>query len=66
MIIDSSAIIAILCDEPDAEHFATAIEADSTRLMSAASLLETSIVIESRYGEDGGHKLDYCIKRKLK
>jgi uncharacterized protein with PIN domain len=23
MVIDSSAVIAILCDEPDAKHFAT-------------------------------------------
>ncbi len=57
MVIDSSTIIAILCDEPDARRFAATIENDSTRLMSAASLLETSIVIESRYGEEGGRKL---------
>ena len=61
MVIDSSAVIAILCDEPDAEHFATAIESDSIRLMSTASLLETSIVIESRYGEEGGRKLDLLL-----
>ncbi|RKZ54273.1 MAG: PIN domain nuclease [Candidatus Parabeggiatoa sp. nov. 3] len=61
MVIDSSAVIAILCDEPDAKHFTTAIEGDSIRLMSAASLLETSIVIESRYGEEGGRKLDLLL-----
>jgi hypothetical protein len=49
MVIDSSAIIAILCDEPEAERFTKAIENDPTRLISAASLLETSIVIENRY-----------------
>ncbi len=63
MVIDSSAVIAILCDEPDAEHFASVIEGDSTRLMSAASLLETSIVIESRYGEDGGRQLDLLLSK---
>jgi len=63
MVIDSSAVIAILCNEPDAEHFVTAIEDDSIRLMSAASLLETSIVIESRYGKDGRHKLDLLLSK---
>ncbi|MEK8016163.1 MAG: type II toxin-antitoxin system VapC family toxin, partial [Candidatus Parabeggiatoa sp.] len=61
--MDSSAVIAILCDEPDAEHFATAIESHSTRLMSAASLLEVSIVIESRYGKEGGRQLDLLLSK---
>ncbi len=65
MVIDSSAMIAILCDEPEAERFAAAIESDSTRLMSAASLLETSIVIESRYGGEGGHQLDLLLSKAL-
>jgi len=39
MVIDSSAIIAILSDEPEAECFTRAIENDPIRLMSAASLL---------------------------
>ncbi len=63
MVIDSSAVIAILCDEPDAEYFTTAIESHSTRLMSAASLLEISIVIESRYGKEGGRKLDLLLSK---
>ncbi|MDM8558025.1 type II toxin-antitoxin system VapC family toxin [Candidatus Parabeggiatoa sp. HSG14] len=63
MVIDSSAVIAILYNEADAEYFVTAIEGDSNRLMSAASLLETSIVIESRYGEEGGRKLDLLLSK---
>ena len=39
MVIDTSAVLAILFNEPDAEHFESALEADPTRLMSAASLL---------------------------
>lgn len=49
MVIDSSALIAILKDEPEADSFATAIENDSTRLLSAASFLEVVMVIEGRY-----------------
>ena len=48
MVIDSSAIIAVLLDEANAAHIARAIESGSQRLLSAATLLEASIVIESR------------------
>jgi ribonuclease VapC len=50
MVIDTSALVAILLDEPDAPRLAGAISAGSPRLVSAASLLETAIVIESRKG----------------
>lgn len=61
MVIDSSALLALLANEPDAEQFAEAIEAATTRCMSAASLLETATVIEARYGPAGGHKLDELL-----
>ncbi len=61
MVIDSSALIAILGYEPEAERFAAAIQDDPIRLMSAASLLESAIVIEARYGEAGGNKLDQLV-----
>ena len=61
MVIDSSALIAILGNEPEASALAVAIEEAPTRLMSAASFLETAIVIESRYGIKGGEKLDELI-----
>ena len=41
----------------------TAIEAASQRLLSAANLLEASIVIESRKGEAGGRELDLLLYR---
>lgn len=62
MVIDSSAIIAILSNEPEAESIAEAIAADPMRLMSAASLLEVAIVIEARYGEAGGDKFDQLLQ----
>jgi ribonuclease VapC len=58
----SSALIAILSDEPEAPGLEAAIEADSVRLLSAASLVEASIVIESRYGEAGGRELDLLVR----
>ena len=58
MVIDTSAILAILFNEPDAEYFETALVSNSSRLMSAASVLEASIVIESRLGEAGGQEFD--------
>ena len=61
MVIDTSAIIAILSNEPDATQLAGAIAAADSRFMSAASLLESAIVIESRYGPSGGQKLDELI-----
>jgi ribonuclease VapC len=63
MVIDSSALIAILSAESEAESFTEAIALDSVRLLSAASLLETAIVIESRYGSVGGQKLDLLLEK---
>lgn len=63
MVLDTSAVLAILFDEPESAAIREAIERDSTRLFSAASLLETSIVIESRFGEAGGRELDLLLFR---
>lgn len=53
MVIDSSALIAILESEPEAEKLAGAIEQDQVRLISAVSVVETTIVIENRRGNNG-------------
>ena len=63
MVIDSSALLAILLDEPEADRFEIAVEADPTRLVSVASVLETSIVAETRYGEAGSRELDLLIHK---
>jgi ribonuclease VapC len=63
MIIDTSAIVAVLLNEASAGAFAAAIEAAPLRLLSAANLLEASIVIESRKGETGGRELDLLLYR---
>jgi len=63
MVIETSALVAILFDEPDAEHLEIAIESDPTRLISTASVLETSIVVEARLGEAGGRELDLLLHK---
>ena len=63
MVLDSSAIVAVLADEPERGAFVNAIEADEMRLMSAATYVEVSIVIEARYGAAGSRLLDQFFER---
>ncbi|CAN5719140.1 type II toxin-antitoxin system toxin ribonuclease C30 [soil metagenome] len=63
MVIDTSALIAILVDEPERRAFIEKIEAADTRLLSAANLVEASIVMEVRYGAEGGKFLDLFVER---
>jgi len=63
MVLDTSAVLAILFNEPEATAVEAAIEADPVRLMSAVSALEAAIVVESRYGEPGGRELDLLLHR---
>jgi ribonuclease VapC len=54
--------LAILFGEAEAEAFAESIEATPVRLMSLASALEATIVIESELGEEGGRELDALLQ----
>lgn len=63
MVIDTSAILAILFNEPDAELFIDLISKDSKRLMSAGTLLELMIVVEAKKGEAGARELDLFLHR---
>jgi len=63
MVIDTSAIIAILRNEVEAASLAEAILRDRVRLMSAASVLEASLVIESGQGPVAGRELDLLLHR---
>ena len=63
MMIDTSALLAILQREPERRIFIDAIESADTARMSVASFIETSIVIESRYGTEGLRDLDRFISR---
>lgn len=63
MVVDGSALIAILLNEADAGPLRTAFDHDDVRLLSAATLLEVAMVIESRRGEAGGRDLDLLISK---
>lgn len=58
MIIDSSALFAILLQEPEAERLAHAVALDLKKLISSATWLELSIAVYLRVGEQGLHDLD--------
>lgn len=62
MVIDTSALIAILEQEQDAGLLAEALAADATRLISAATLVEAGLVIVARRGVPGGDKLDRLLR----
>src|SRR3954470_21116297 len=63
MVVDTSAILAILQGEVERRGFLEAMEqADSVR-MSVATLVESSIVIESRFGAAGIRDLDRFLAR---
>ncbi len=61
MVVDTSALIAILFGEPEAERFARAIAADSRSLVSAFSVLESSVVLMVRKGVEGPPLLDALL-----
>jgi ribonuclease VapC len=61
MVIDTSAIVAIAMNEPDAADLEERIAEDPVRLISAATVLEATIVIESRLGDVGGREFDFWL-----
>ncbi|CAN7422597.1 type II toxin-antitoxin system VapC family toxin [Pararhizobium sp. LjRoot238] len=61
MVIDTSAVVAIVLSEPEAEALEQKIVDDPLRLFSAATLLELAMVIESRLGEAGAAELDLWL-----
>lgn len=63
MVIDTSALIAILSDEPERRPFIETIEAADVKLMSVATFVEASIVVEARYGAEGLRLFDLFVER---
>jgi ribonuclease VapC len=63
MVIDTSAVLAILQDEPERSRFTEAIAEAAQCSMSAATLLEVAIVVEARFGVEGGRHLEQLLER---
>ena len=65
MVLDTSAVVAMLFDEPERESFSRLVATDPTRLISAATLVQTSIVVEARGGPTAGRELDLLLHRAV-
>ena len=63
MVIDTSALLAILQDEPERRAMNEVLEAVDSRSMSMATFVETSIVLEARFGATAVRDLDLFIER---
>ncbi len=63
MVIDTSALIAILFDEPEAARLIRAIAAAPVAIVGAPTLVETGAVMLAKKGGSGGVALDALIQR---
>ncbi|MGB2624672.1 MAG: type II toxin-antitoxin system VapC family toxin [Candidatus Acidiferrum sp.] len=63
MVIDSSALLAILLNEPERPRYLDLIDDSQIRLISAASALESAMIIEHRRGPAGGSEFDIFLHR---
>jgi ribonuclease VapC len=63
MTLDTSALIAILEDEPEREEFVSLINQAPLRQISTVSVLEASLVLEGRLGLAAGLDLDTFLRR---
>jgi ribonuclease VapC len=63
MVLDTSAIIAILFKEAAGDEFIHSISTDPVRLLSAVNALESALVIEARKREPGGRELDLFLHK---
>lgn len=62
MVLDTSAVIAVLVGESSADRLLAAIQADPVRRISVASVVEDSLVLLGRYGESAEPQLDLFLR----
>src|SRR5579863_3753691 len=63
MVIDTSALVAIFLGEAERQRFLGQMIAAETRLISAATVLETGMILEARRGEAAGREFDLFVVR---
>jgi ribonuclease VapC len=63
MIIDTSALIAVLDQEPEAERIVRTLASAPERVLSATNLVEVGIVMQARRGDDGARDLDLLLAK---
>jgi ribonuclease VapC len=61
MVIDSSALVAILLGEPDRDRLQSAIDANDVRIVSAVTKLKAGMVMVGRLGQQGGIELQNLL-----
>ncbi|MEO7223534.1 MAG: type II toxin-antitoxin system VapC family toxin [Devosia sp.] len=67
IVVDTSVLIAMFAKEPDAPIFKSCIAADEDPVISAASLLETSIVLRTLGGRrSSDQELDGFVAENLR
>ncbi|MGV1007505.1 MAG: type II toxin-antitoxin system VapC family toxin [Dermatophilaceae bacterium] len=63
MVVDTSALVAVLLGEPEAETFADAMSGSAQVVrVSAATFLEAAIVLEARQGPDAVRDLRLLLE----
>ena len=62
MIIDRSALVAILEQEPEAERISRTLASTPDRMLSAANLVEMGIIMQARRGDDGHVMSTFCLQ----
>lgn len=62
MIVDSSAIVAIAYDEPECARLVSAMDREPGSLMSAASYVETGIVLDNARIPEFSSRLDRLLE----
>ena len=63
MIVDTSALIAVLYGEPEARDFVERIRAADVCRISVANHVELSMVVESQLGPNGTRQVDAFLRR---
>lgn len=63
MVIDTSAVVAILRSEPEAERLERALVSDPIRLVPATCVLEARMVLVSRRGEHALAEIDLWLRK---
>jgi ribonuclease VapC len=63
MIIDTSALVAVLDQEPEAPRIVRTLASAPERILSVANLVEVGIVMQARRGDDGARDLDLLLAK---
>jgi len=63
IVLDTSAVLSILHEEPEADVFLAAIAAQAQVLISAGTLVELTIMADNRDGLVSGERLDRFLER---